>query len=102
MLESSETKRKDQYESKREFDFDFDSFTSNPTCGVSAPALRVVCPNEVLRPAGAYERDERKDVLWREMTPIWVARAVARPRVARLPQQKNKLPIDLRRKQQSR
>ena len=33
------------------FDFDFDSFTSNPTCGVSAPALRVVCPNEVLRPA---------------------------------------------------
>ena len=34
-----------------DFDFDFDSFTSNPTCGVSAPALRVVCPNEVLRPA---------------------------------------------------
>ena len=34
-----------------DFDFDFDSFISNPTCGVAAPALRVVCPNEVLRPA---------------------------------------------------
>ena len=30
-----------------DFDFDFDSFTSNPTCGVSAPALRVMCPKAV-------------------------------------------------------